>query len=134
MGSKEKAYTFLTRGASFLGAAFGVLAAGGVSLVAAGHPWQVWVPLFFSVVLLVIALSFGTRAGVWATLLAALIFAVFLLSPVGSLRVAESTARANLGWMLLAGLAFSLLLAPPTNALHKRSSRTGTTQAGPRAS
>jgi K+-sensing histidine kinase KdpD len=134
MHSNEQKETFLTRSASFSGAAIGVLAAGGASLLAAGHPWHVWVPLVFSVVLLVIALSFGTRAGVWATLLSALVFAVLLFSPIGSFRVIESTARANLGWMLLAGLAFSLLLAPPTHGLRKRSSRTETTHAGPRAS
>ena len=134
MGSTEQKETFLTRSASFSGAAFGVLAAGAASLVAAGHSWEVWVPLAFSVVLLVIALSFGTRAGVLATLLAASIFAVFLFQPTGSLRVAESTARANLGWMLLAGLASSLLLAPPKASLRRRSSRTETTRTGPRAS
>ena len=134
MRGNEKKETFLTRSASFSGAVFGVLAAGAASLVAAGHAWEVWVPLAFSVVLLVIALSFGTRAGVLATLLAASIFAVFLFQPTGSLRVAASTARANLGWMLLAGLASSLLLAPPTTSLRRKSSRTGTTRAGPRAS
>lgn len=134
MPSKEKKETFLMRTASFSGAAFGVLGAGAVSLVSAGHPWEAWVPLAFSVVLLVIALVFGTRAGVLATLLAASIFAVFLFQPTGSLRVAESTARANLGWMLLAGLTFSLLLAPPSSDLRRRSSRTETTRAGPRAS
>lgn len=132
--NNDKKKTFLTRSASFSGAAFGVIAAGGATVLAAGHSWEVWVPLAFSLVLLVIALWFGTRAGVLATLLAAVIFAVFLLNPLGSLRVAESTGRANLGWMLLAGLAFSLLLAPPTKSLRKRPSRTETTHAGRRAS
>jgi K+-sensing histidine kinase KdpD len=134
MRSKEKIQTFLKRSASFSGAVFGGLAAGVVSLVAAGHSWEVWVPLAFSVVLLVIALCFGTRAGILATLLAASVFAVFLFQPTGSLRVAESTARANLGYMLLAGLAFSLLLAPSSPRLRPGSSRPETTGAGRRAS
>ena len=134
MPSKEQNTTLLMRSASFSGAAFGVLAAGAASWISAGHSWEAWVPLAFSVVLLVIALVFGTRAGVLATLLAASIFAVFLFQPTGSLRVAESTARANLGWMLLSGLAFSLLFAPSSTGFRHRSSRTETTRAGRRAS
>jgi K+-sensing histidine kinase KdpD len=88
------------------------IAALAASLVAAGHSWEVSVPLFFSVVLLLTALRFGTRAGILGTLAASLIFAVFLFRPLGSLHVANETARANLVWMLLMGIAFSFLFAP----------------------
>lgn len=94
-------------------------AAGAVSAVAAGHAWQVWVPLVFSIVLLLIALFFGLRAGILGTLLAALVFAVFLFSPRGSIHVSNDIARTNLGWMLLIGLAFSLLFAPPTSGFRR---------------
>jgi hypothetical protein len=89
------------------------LAALGASLLAAGHPWNVWVPLAFSAVLLLTARGFGARAGIFGTLAAAFVFAEFLFSPMGSLRVASAAARSNLGWMLLIGIAFSLLFAPP---------------------
>ncbi len=88
------------------------IAALGATLVAAGHSWEVSVPLFFSAVLLLTALRFGARAGILGTVAASLIFAVFLFSPLGKLQVANETARANLVWMLLIGIVFSFLFAP----------------------
>lgn len=89
------------------------VAALGASLLAAGHPWEVCVPLVFSAVVLLTAVRFGARAGIAGTLLAAVIFAVFLFKPLGNLRVASETARANLVWMLLVGIVLSFLFAPP---------------------
>jgi K+-sensing histidine kinase KdpD len=85
----------------------------GASFLAAGHSWQVTVPLLFSAVVLLTATRFGVRAGIVGTLLAAGIFAVFLFKPLGQLRVANQTARDNLVWMLLLGIVFSFLFAPP---------------------
>jgi len=90
-------------------------AALGACVLASGHPWNVWVPLFFPAVLLLTALRFGVRAGVLGTLAATLVFAEFLFSPVGSLRVSSAAARSNLGWMLLIGIGLSFLFAPPTS-------------------
>lgn len=81
-------------------------------MIAAGHSWQVWIPLIFSAVLFLVALLFGVRAGLLGTFLSALVFAVFLLSPIGKINVADQAARTNLGWMILTGIAFSFLFAP----------------------
>jgi K+-sensing histidine kinase KdpD len=102
-----------------IGAAVTGLAAVGATMVAEAHPWKNVVPLFFTVVLLLVAAIFGVRAGVIGTVLAALVFAAFLLSPTGSLNVVNDSARSNLGWMLLIGLAFSFLFAPPTSGLRR---------------
>jgi K+-sensing histidine kinase KdpD len=83
-------------------------------MMAENHSWKDLVPLVFTVVLLVVAAIFGFRAGVLGTVLAALVFAGFLFSPNGSLGVVSDSARSNLGWMLLIGLVFSFLFAPPT--------------------
>ncbi len=88
-------------------------------MVAGGYPWRSLVPLLFSVVLLIIALVFGARAGIIGTLLAAGIFAAFLFQPLGRLRVLDEGARTNLGWMLLIGIGFSFLFAPPTSRLRR---------------
>jgi K+-sensing histidine kinase KdpD len=95
-----------------IGTAISGLSAIAATMVAEGHPWKNMVPLLFTVVLLVIAAIFGVRAGVIGTVLAALVFAAFLLNPTGSLNVANDSARNNLGWMLLIGLVFSFLFAP----------------------
>jgi K+-sensing histidine kinase KdpD len=102
------------------GGAISGLAAIATTMVSEGHPWKDMVPLLFTVVLLVVAAIFGVRAGVIGTLLAALVFAAFLLSPTGSLNVANDSARSNLGWMLLIGLAFSFLFAPSTSGLRRQ--------------
>ncbi len=57
--------------------------------------------------------------GVIGTLAAALIFASFLFSPMGNIHVADEAARGNLGWMMLIGIGFSFLFAPPTSVIHR---------------
>jgi K+-sensing histidine kinase KdpD len=95
------------------------IAAAGASAVAAGHSWKNAVPLVFTLVLLVIAGLFGTRVGILSTVLAAVIFSGFLFAPARSLAVAGDSARSNLGWMLLIGIGFSFLFAPPTSGLRR---------------
>ena len=113
--------TRILRKVDFLiGAVICMIAALAVSVIAAGHSWETLVPLFFIAVLALIALLFGSRAGILGTLAAALVFAVFLFSPLGRLQVASSSARSNLGWMLLIGIAFSFLFAPPTSGLRRQ--------------
>jgi K+-sensing histidine kinase KdpD len=96
------------------------MAAAVASVVAAGSTWRVFVPLVFTAVLLLVAFYFGTRAGIAGTALAALIFATLLFNPLGRWHVADGAARSNLGWMLLIGLAFSFLFAPPTSGFRHR--------------
>ena len=96
-----------------------VLAAVGLSAAADGHTWKNLVPLIFTAVLLLIAALLGARAGILGTLLAAVIFASFLFGPLGSIQVANESARANLGWMLLIGIGFSFLFAPPTSGMRR---------------
>lgn len=103
-----------------VGGLFCTIAALLATAVAAGHPWSVWIPLFFSAVLFLTALLFGSRAGLLGSVLAALVFALFLFSPTGKLSVADQTARTNLGWMTLTGIAFSFLFAPPRSRFPHR--------------
>jgi K+-sensing histidine kinase KdpD len=95
------------------------LAAVGFSAAANGHVWKNVVPLIFTAVLLVTAALLGSRAGILGTVLAAVVFASFLFSPLGSIQVANEAARANLGWMLLIGIGFSFLFAPPTSGTRR---------------
>jgi len=104
---------------SLIGALLCAVAAAGVSAVAAGHKWVVTVPLVFTAILLLISSIYGTRAGVIGTVLAAIIFAYFLFNPTGSLSIGNQTARTNLGWMLLLGISFSFLFAPPSGGLRR---------------
>jgi K+-sensing histidine kinase KdpD len=96
------------------------LAAVGAIAAAEGHSWKNLVPLVFTVVLLVIGALFGSKAGILGTVLAALVFAIFLFGPIGNISVANESARSNLGWMLLIGIGFSFLFAPPSSGLRRR--------------
>ncbi|MCU1331723.1 MAG: hypothetical protein JWM08_715 [Candidatus Angelobacter sp.] len=95
------------------------LAAVGFSAAANGHVWKNMVPLIFTAVLLLTAALLGSRAGILGTVLAALIFASFLFGPSGSIQVANESARANLGWMMLIGIGFSFLFAPPSSGIRR---------------
>jgi K+-sensing histidine kinase KdpD len=96
------------------------IAAVGLSAAAGGHQWKNIVPLVFTAVLLAIAALFGSRAGILGTVLAGLIFASFLFDPTGNIQVANEAARANLGWMMLIGIGFSFLFAPPSSGIRRR--------------
>ena len=95
------------------------LAALALSAAANGHTWKNTAPLIFTVVLLVIAGLFGSRAGIIGTVVAAMIFASFLFSPLGNMQVADQSARSNLGWMMLIGIGFSFLFAPPSSGMRR---------------
>lgn len=109
-----------TRADAVIGSLLSALAAGAASLIAGGYHWRIFVPLIFTFVLLLVALMFGAGAGIIGTLLAATVFAAFLFQPLGRLQVGDTAARTNLAWMLLIGLSFSLLFAPPTSGLRRR--------------
>jgi K+-sensing histidine kinase KdpD len=71
-------------------------------------------PLLFVVVVAGVARYFGTFAGVLGCVIAALIFALFVYEPFGSIAIAEHTARANLLWMILLGLILTRLFPART--------------------
>jgi K+-sensing histidine kinase KdpD len=95
------------------------LAALAFSAAANGHAWKNLAPLIFTGVLLIIAGLFGARAGIIGTVLAGMIFASFLFNPMGNIQVADESARGNLGWMMLIGIGFSFLFAPPTSGIRR---------------
>ena len=71
------------------------------------------VPLAFVAVIVALALRYGTAVGVFGSVAAALIFSLFLFEPLHKLQVQSAAARANIGWMLLAGIALSYMQAVP---------------------
>lgn len=79
------------------------------------------VPVVFAVAVVLVALRYGAAAGIFGSLVVAAVFA-FLYSPGGSFRVHDAVARDRIGWMLLAGISLSYLLASPglSDRDHKR--------------
>ena len=72
--------------------------------------WKYAVPLAFLSIIVLVALRCGVAAGVLGSIVAAFIFAYFLYQPIGSVAVANQSARQSLAWMILGGLVLSYLL------------------------
>ncbi len=70
------------------------------------------VPMIFTLVIIAMAMRFGAGAGVLGCLLSAIIFALFLFKPMGSVAIANPSAKSNLLWMILLGVPGSYLFAP----------------------
>ena len=68
-------------------------------------------PLVFIAIVTLVALRFGSLAGLLSSCASAAIFALFLFPPIGSLRIQDLQQRTNVGWFLVAGLSVSVLFA-----------------------
>ena len=88
------------------------LAAFAVSASDLLHPWRLVLPLAFVVILVMLATRYGVIVAVIGAPLAAFIFAYFLFPPLHSFQVDNDAAKGNLGWMILAGVVISYLVAP----------------------
>lgn len=97
---------------STIGVAVSVLCAIAVALVFSRTHWKLAAPFLFSAVLVMLAGRFGARVSVAGSLLAAMIFAALLFSPLHSLRVENQAERATLAWMILLSVSASYLLFP----------------------
>ena len=89
--------------------------AGCFSLLFHESSFKRYLPLLFISIILLVAVRFGTWAGVVGTLLSSVVFARFLFAPQSSLMVSDLTARSNLIWMVVVGLILSYFFAatPP---------------------
>lgn len=61
-------------------------------------------------IVVVVAMRFGSAAGILGTLGAAVIFAGFLFHPLMSMKVSEAAERSNLIWMIIGGISASELV------------------------
>ena len=96
---------------TFIAVAVLTVCAGLASTLFAGHPSRRLVPLVFAVLAVAVSVRFGALAGIVSSLIGAAVFANFLFPPLGKLRVEDTAARTELGWMVLAGISLSYLLA-----------------------
>ena len=71
------------------------------------------VPIYFLLVVVIVAFRFGALAGMLGTLAAAAIFALFLFEPLRSLAVHNVNERNNLICLMLFGVAVSELCGHP---------------------
>ena len=107
------------RFATIVGVAWCAALAGLVAFVFASRASRALVPLAFVGVILAMAVRYGAAVGLFGSVAAALIFSTFLFEPLHNFGVQNPAARANVGWMLLAGIALSYLLAGPPQTPNK---------------
>ena len=73
------------------------------------EPSKAMLPLLFLPVILAVAYTFGTAAGILGTISATVVFARVIFHPLGSMRVEALDARGNLALMVMGGVALSYL-------------------------
>ena len=100
-----------------LGVVIAAWSAALLCILVRGHTSSAFIPLAFLAVVILVALRFGAMAGMLGSASAAVIFAFFLYCPAG-FGVEDPTARMNLAWLVLGGLACSYLLAPERPERH----------------
>ena len=93
-----------------VGAGCCAVAAAGLSPVMSQTPFASFAPLVFLVVIFLVAARFGNYAGMIGTILAALIFELFLFEPRFSLIINDAASRSHLIWMIVIGIVISDLL------------------------
>jgi len=85
-------------------------AAGLLNLLFRNSASRALVPLVCLVLIVVVAMRYGARAGIVGSVLTTLVCCLTLL-PVGRLRVSDPAERANIVWMFLGGISLSYLLS-----------------------
>jgi K+-sensing histidine kinase KdpD len=90
-----------------------------------GSVLKAFLPFLFLAVVILVSLRFGSVAGFFGTVCAALIFAAFLFDPIFSMKVNDSVERSNLIWMIFGRICASELIGfkPEKAAIHKRMPR-----------
>jgi K+-sensing histidine kinase KdpD len=86
------------------------IAAGLLSLFFKSSTSRALVPLVCLVLIVLVAIRYGARAGILGSVLATVVFCVSLF-PMGNLRVDDPAERANVVWMFLGGISLSYLLS-----------------------
>lgn len=95
-----------------IGATLALSASWAAAKLFAGSDAGKVVPLWFILVLYVLARRYGFVAGVIGSLLCTFMFAHFMFDPTGSWHVEDEAARRNLLWMVVGAVAVSYLLTP----------------------
>ncbi len=101
----------MSRGHSIsVGAGCCAVAAAGLSPIMSQTSFASFAPLIFLVVIFLVAARFGNYAGMIGTIVAALIFELFLFEPRFSLMIDDPASRNHLIWMIVIGIVISDLL------------------------
>lgn len=88
------------------------------SHIAEDYKWRGFVPILFIAVIVFLSSRYGMTVSVLGSIASAMIFAWFLLPPLGNFRVSDPVERGNLAWMLLGGVTIPFLILPPPRGVN----------------
>jgi K+-sensing histidine kinase KdpD len=101
----------------------GVLLSAAAALVlatyGAGKSTRWLIPWVFVVIMIALSARFGPMVSLIGSVIAVVVFARRVYSPIGSVAVTDDTAKASLAWMALISVVSAYLLFPPSHPRHR---------------
>ena len=90
-----------------------------LAIFASGKSTKAYLPWIFVIILIALSARFGPMVSLFGSVIAVIVFARRVYAPVGSVAVADETAKASLAWMALISVVAAYLLFPPSHPRHR---------------
>ena len=90
-----------------------------LAVFASGKSTRAFIPWIFVIILIALSARFGPMVSLIGSVIAVIVFARRVYAPVGSVAVADDTAKASLAWMALISVVAAYLLFPPSHPRHR---------------
>ncbi|SRR6266702_3150937 len=113
---REFIYTALRTSTGVLLSAAAALA---LATFGSGKATRWIIPWVFIIILIALSARFGPMVSLIGSVIAVIVFARRVYTPIGSVTVTDETAKASLAWMALISVVSAYLLFPPGHPRHK---------------
>ncbi len=101
------------------GVALSAAAAILLAISAPNRSTKALLPWVFILILIALSSRYGPMVSLLGSVVAVIVFARTVYAPLGSVAVADETAKASLGWMALISVVSAYLLFPPGHPRHR---------------
>jgi K+-sensing histidine kinase KdpD len=101
------------------GVALSAVAALLLAIFASGKSTRAMIPWIFILILIALSARFGPMVSLFGSVIAVIVFARKVYAPIGSVVIADETAKASLAWMALISVVSAYLLFPPGHPRHR---------------
>ena len=102
-----------------MGVALSAAAALLLAIIASNRPVKAWIPWVFILILIALSSRYGPMVSLIGSVIAVIVFARMVYSPIGKVAVADETSKASLAWMALISVVSAYLLFPPGHPRHR---------------
>jgi K+-sensing histidine kinase KdpD len=101
------------------GVALSAAAALLLAMFASTRSTKALIPWVFILILVALSSRYGPMVSLIGSVIAVIVFARRVYAPMGSVMVADDTAKASLAWMALISVVSAYLLFPPGHPRHR---------------